>query len=126
MKKTLSMLLFLTTLTLTLSACGAGKLEIEDYEWKMRTVMLSDAGVNSCATTEDFTWLFDAVKANAEQLRAYFQTATYNTTGDYKTTFFVNGIRAIIITWIDNDCADSVEQMNELAMREYRKLFEAV
>ena len=91
---------------------------------KIITDMLSDAGVNSCTTTEDFTWLFDAVKANAEQLRAYFQTATYNTTGDYKTTFFVNGLRAIITTWLDNDCADSVEQMNELAMREYRKLFE--
>lgn len=90
---------------------------------KIITDMLSDAGVNSCTTTEDFTWLFDAVKANAEQLRAYFQTATYNTTGDYKTTFFVNGLRAIITTWLDNDCADSVEQMNELAMREYRKLF---
>ena len=85
--------------------------------------MLSDAGITSCATTEDFTWLFNAVKDNAEQLRAYFQTATYNTTGDYKITFFVNGIRAIIITWIDNDCADSVEQMNDLAMREYNKLF---
>jgi len=90
---------------------------------KIITDMLSDAGVNSCTTTEDFTWLFDAVKANAEQLRAYFQTATYNTTGDYKTTFFVNGLRAVITTWLDNDCADSVEQMNELAMREYRKLF---
>ena len=86
--------------------------------------MLSDAGINSCANTEAFTWLFNTVKDNAEQLRAYFQTATYNTTGDYKLTFFVNGIRAINITWIDNDCADSVEQMNELAMREYRKLFD--
>ena len=86
--------------------------------------MLSDAGVNSCATTDDFMWLFNTVKDNAEQLRAYFQTATYNTTGDYKTTFFVNGLRAIITTWLDNDCADSVEQMNELAMREYNKLFE--
>ena len=93
---------------------------------KIITEMLSDAGVNSCATTDDFMWLFNTVKDNAEQLRAYFQTATYNTTGDYKTTFFVNGLRAIIITWIDNDCADSVEQMNKLAMREYRKLFEAV
>ena len=90
---------------------------------KIITDMLSDAGVNSCTTTEDFTWLFDAVKANAEQLRAYLKTTTYNTTGDYKTTFFVNGLRAIITTWLDNDCADSVEQMNELAMREYRKLF---
>ena len=85
--------------------------------------MLSDAGITSCATTEDFAWLFNAVKDNAEQLRAYFQTATYNTTGDYKTSFFVNGLRAIITTWLDNDCADSAEQMNELAMREYNKLF---
>ena len=88
--------------------------------------MLSDAGINSCANTDDFTWLFNAVKYNAEQLRAYLKTATYNTTGDYKTTFFVNGLRAIITTWLDNDCADSVEQMNELAMKEYKKLFEAV
>ena len=88
--------------------------------------MLSDAGINSCANTEDFTWLFNAVKYNAEQLHAYLKTVTYNTNGDYKTTFFVNGLRAIIITWIDNDCADSVERMNEIVMREYRKLFEAV
>ena len=93
---------------------------------KILTDMLSDAGITSCATTEDFTWLFNAVKDNAEQLRAYFQTATYNTTGDYKITFFVNGLRAIITAWLDNNCTDSVEQMNELAMREYRKLFEMV
>ena len=86
--------------------------------------MLSDAGINFYDTTEDFTWLFTVVKGNNEQLRAYFKTATYNTTGDYKTTFFVNGLRAIITTWLDNDCADSVEQMNDLAMREYMKLFE--
>ena len=88
--------------------------------------MLSDAGVNSCATTEDFTWLFNTVKDNAEQLRVRFKNETYHTTGDYKTTFFINGLRAIIATWLDNNCTDSVEQMNELAMREYRKLFEAV
>ena len=87
--------------------------------------MLSDAGISSCATTEDFTWIFNAVKDNSEQLRAYFQTATYNTTGDYKTTFFVNGLRAIITTWLDNDCADPTEQMNEIVMREYGKLFKA-
>ena len=85
--------------------------------------MLSDAGVESCDTTEEFTWLFRAVKDNAAQLCAYFQTATYNTTGNYKTTFFVNGLCAIITAWLDNNCTDSVEQMNELAMREYRKLF---
>ena len=74
-------------------------------------------------TAEDFTWLFDYVKTNAEQLRARFKTESYNITGDYKTTFFVNGLRAIITTWLDNDCADSVELMNEIVMREYNKLF---
>jgi hypothetical protein len=69
--------------------------------------MLSDEGINTCDTREDFTWLFTLVKGNNEQLRTYFKTATYNTTGDYKTTFFVNGLRAIITTWLDNDCIDS-------------------
>ena len=67
--------------------------------------------------------MFDYVKTNAEQLRARFKTESYNITGDYKTTFFVNGLRAVITTWLDNNCADSVELMNEIVMREYRKLF---
>ena len=70
--------------------------------------------------------VFDYVKTNAEQLRARFKTESYNSTGDYKITFFVNGLRAVITTWLDNNCADSVEQMNEIVMREYRKLFGAV
>ena len=75
-------------------------------------------------TAEDFTWVFDYVKSNAEQFRAHFKNEAYHTTGDYKTTFFINGLRAVITTWLDNDCADSTEQMNEIVMREYRKLFE--
>ena len=78
----------------------------------------------SCNTAEDFTWVFDYVKSNAEQFRARFKTENYNITGDYKTTFFVNGLRAIIATWLDNDCAEPVCQINEIVMREYRKLFE--
>ena len=74
-------------------------------------------------TAEDFTWVFDYVKTNAEHLRTRFKTEIYNTTGDYKTTFFVNGLRAIITTWLDNDCAEPVCQMNEIVMREYNKLF---
>jgi len=74
-------------------------------------------------TAEDFTWVFDYVKTNAEQLRARFKTESYNIPGDYKSTFFVNGLRAIIATWLDNDCIDPVEQMNEIVMREYKKLF---
>lgn len=41
MKKILSM--FLTTIMIfTLSACGGDVVAIEDYEWKMRTVMSND------------------------------------------------------------------------------------
>ena len=87
--------------------------------------MLSDeaTATDLCDTSEDFTWVFDYVKSNAEQLRARFKSESYNITGDYKTTFFVNGLRAVITTWLDNNCADSVEQMNEIVMSEYRKLF---
>ena len=98
------------------------KTEIKNAILKM---LLDDAtATDLCNTAEDFTWVFDYVKANAEQLRARFKTESYNTTGDYKTTFFVNGLRAIIATWLDNDCIDPVEQMNEIVMREYRKLFD--
>ena len=97
------------------------KIEIKNAIMKM---LSDDATVTElCDTAEDFTWVFDYVKTNAEQLRARFKTESYNATGDYKTTFFVNGLRAVISTWLDNNCADSVEQMNEIVMSEYRKLF---
>ena len=100
------------------------KIEIKNAILKM----LSDeaTATDLCGTAEDFTWLFDYVKSNAEQLRARFKTESYNITSDYTTTFFVNGLRAVITTWLDNNCADSVEQMNEIVMREYRKLFEVI
>ena len=90
--------------------------------------MLSDgkAATLNCNTAEDFTWVFDYVKANAEQLRVRFKNETYHTTGDYKTTFFITGLRAIISTWLDNECADPTEQMNEIVMREYGKLFKEI
>ena len=39
MKKILYILLLAATLMFALSACGMGKPKIEDYEWKMRTIM---------------------------------------------------------------------------------------
>ena len=36
--------------------------------------MLSDAGINTCDTAEDFTWLFTVVKGNNEQLRIYLNS----------------------------------------------------
>ena len=87
--------------------------------------MLSDEATitDLRGTAEDFTWLFEYVEANAERLRTRFKTESYNTTGDYKTTFFVNGLRAIIATWLDNGCTEPVCQMNEIVMREYKRIF---
>ena len=42
MKNIISILLLAATLMFVLSACGMGNLKIEDYEWKMRTVMSND------------------------------------------------------------------------------------
>ena len=39
MKKIVSILLLAATLMFALSACGMGKPKIEDYEWKMRTIV---------------------------------------------------------------------------------------
>ncbi|MBQ8268688.1 MAG: TetR family transcriptional regulator C-terminal domain-containing protein [Clostridia bacterium] len=87
--------------------------------------MLSDdaTATELCDTAEDFTWVFEYVKSNAQQLRTRFKAESYNTTGDYKTAFFVHGLRAIIATWLDHGCADSPERMNEIVIKEYKKLF---
>ena len=39
MKKIVSILLLAATLIFALSSCGMGKPKIEDYEWKMRTIV---------------------------------------------------------------------------------------
>ena len=39
MKRTISTIILIAILTITFSACGMGKVKIEDYEWKMRTIM---------------------------------------------------------------------------------------
>ena len=39
MKKIVSIILLATMLIFALSACGMGKPKIEDYEWKMRTII---------------------------------------------------------------------------------------
>ena len=39
MKRIISIIILIAVLTITLSACGMGKVKIEDYEWKMRTIM---------------------------------------------------------------------------------------
>lgn len=55
MKKIISILLLMATLIFTLSACGLGKVKIEDYEWKMHYVMHgeNDQLVVDAASEED-------------------------------------------------------------------------
>ena len=54
MKKIISILLLAVTLIFALSACGMGKPKIEDYEWKMRTIMhAEDNQVVYDATSEE-------------------------------------------------------------------------
>ena len=56
------------------------KIEIKDTILEM---LSDDATVTElCDTAQDFTWGFDYVKTNAEQLRTCFKTENYNTTGD--------------------------------------------
>ena len=51
MRKIITVLLLVSTMMVALSACGAGKVKIEDYEWKMRTIV----------HTEDNQIVYDAV-----------------------------------------------------------------
>lgn len=44
MKRTVSVLLLMTLLLLLLSGCGAEDKKIENYEWKLRTVMHAENG----------------------------------------------------------------------------------
>lgn len=53
MKKIISIFLLLTLSILTLSACGAENVKIEDYEWKMRTVMRNDTDLDVPAVGEE-------------------------------------------------------------------------
>lgn len=42
MKKIITVFILVLTMLMSLCACGAGTVKIEDYEWKMRTVMSND------------------------------------------------------------------------------------
>ncbi len=56
MKKIVSILLLVVFLIFALSACGMGKPKIEDYEWKMRTIMhAEDNQVVYDATAEEIS-----------------------------------------------------------------------
>ena len=70
------------------------KIEIKNAILEM---LSDDATVTELRdTAEDFTWVFDYVKTNAEQLRARFKTESYNTTGYCKTPLSSAGYRGLL------------------------------
>lgn len=50
--KIVSIILLLILAVMSLSACDAGQIKIEDYEWKMRTVMRNDTDLSVPAVGE--------------------------------------------------------------------------
>lgn len=72
---------------------------------------------------EEFSWVFDYVKANKDIFTAYFKVGISEIETDYKTIFFRNGVYSVIKLWFEEGCKESSEQMSEIVLREYRKCF---
>lgn len=87
--------------------------------------------------SNDFSKLFRHIKENPIFYKTYFKLNYNNTTDivefdytlskllyndkliDYHIEFFKAGLNAIIKKWLDNDCKESVEDINELLETEY-------
>ena len=93
MKKVISITLLITTLILTLSACGAERIKIEDYEWKMRTVIRNDSDLIVPAVGEADEVYPDAkvvdLTLTAKDGKIMINDVTNNTT--YEGTYTVEG-----------------------------------
>lgn len=94
MKKIISIFLFAVTLILTLSACGTGNPKIEDYVWKMRTIIhTEDNQVVYDATAEENDAHPEAkiIKMTlvAKDGKITITDVTNNTT--YKGTYTISG-----------------------------------
>ena len=94
MKKITSILLLAITLIFALSACGIGKPKIEDYEWKMRTIMhiednqsVYDAAAEESSTHPEAKTIEMTLVAKVGKI-----TITDVTNGkDYEGTYTVSG-----------------------------------
>lgn len=74
-------------------------------------------------TKGDFVWLLEYVKNNADMFKLYFKLGISKNVGDYKTIFFKNGVYSVLKMWFEDECIDSVEEMNMIIKREYNKVF---
>ena len=74
-------------------------------------------------TPDDFSWIFEYIKANTEIFAAYFKVGISRTDADYKKIFFKNGVYSVAKMWFEEGCVESPEKMGEIILKEYNKLF---
>lgn len=93
MKKAISIILLITTLIFILSGCVTKAIQIEDYEWKMRTVMKNDSDLIVPAVGEADEAYPDAkvidLTLTAKDEKITITDATNNIT--YEGTYTVEG-----------------------------------
>ena len=94
MKRILSTLILATLLLLTLPSCGTGKPEIEDYDWKMRTIMHVENNQVIVDATGEYTTAHSGAKVINMTLTAKDGIITINDNTNNKTyegTYSVSG-----------------------------------
>ena len=62
---------------------------------------------------DDFSWIFEYIKANTESFAAYFKVGISGTDADYKTIFFRNGVHSVAKMWFEEGCIESPNKMGE-------------
>ena len=72
---------------------------------------------------DDFSWIFEYIKANTEIFAAYFKVGISGSDADYKNIFFRNGVYSVAKLWFEEGCVESPEKMGEIILKEYKKLF---
>ena len=74
-------------------------------------------------TEDEFAWIFDYIKANADVFEIYFKLGMSKKSADYKTLFFRNGVYAVAKMWFEGGCVEPAADMATIVYREYKKLF---
>ncbi len=74
-------------------------------------------------TTDNFSWIFEYIKANSEIFTAYFKVGINAADADYKKIFFKNGVYSVAKMWFEEGYVESPDKMGEIVLREYNKLF---
>ena len=121
----------------------ANYLDIYDLADKFREMMVSEMMEvykeerENRRSSNDFLKLFKHIKNNQLFYKTYFKLDVkdlpfteydYNLAKilfqdkyvDYHIEFFKAGLNAVILKWLDNDCKESPETINEIIVSEYK------